>query len=86
MLNYNRIPEHMRDGMRLYIENGIEPGSFLRAVLENDLMEACSRADDINRHRLFDFAWFLYNGAPCECYGSPENVRAWLASFRAAQA
>jgi len=47
-------------------------------VLENDLMEACVRADCINIHRLHDFCLFLYNYAPMDCYGSPERVRKWL--------
>ncbi|KKM04797.1 hypothetical protein LCGC14_1760650 [marine sediment metagenome] len=72
------LPGHMRDGMRLYIENRIPPGSFLMAVLSNDLMDACCRADDINRHRLFDFCMWLYNHAPPACFGSRENVAAWL--------
>lgn len=64
--------------MKLYIENGIEPGSFLTAVLENDLMEAFGRADDINRERLFDYCSFLYNEAPPACFGSKEKVKLWI--------
>lgn len=74
------LPEHMRGGMQRYIENRIEPGSFLKAVLCNDLMEAMGWADDINRHRVFGICMWLYNYAPPACYGSPENVRAWLSA------
>lgn len=81
----NLLPRHMRDGMRLYIENRIPPGSFLMAVLSNDLMDAFGRADDVNRHRLFDFYVWLYNYAPSGCYGSRENVTAWMKE-RAAKA
>lgn len=77
-INYELLPEHMREGMRRYIEHGILPGSFLRAVLTNDLMEACGQADDINLARLADYARFLYNYAPRGAYGSKENVAEWI--------
>lgn len=78
-IDYSRLPEHMRDGMRRYIENGIPPGSFQRAVLSNDLMEAFKRADDVNSAAMIDYARFLYNEAPGGCYGSPEHVKGWIA-------
>ncbi len=77
-INYNRLPEHMRDGFRLYIEHGIPGGSFMNAVLSNDLIGAFGRADDINRDRLFDTCCFLRNEAPAGCYGSPDRVREWI--------
>ena len=77
-INYSLLPEHMQEGMKLYIENGIPPGDFLLAVLENNLMEAFGRADSINRYALFDFCQFLYNKAPPQCYGSPDKVAEWL--------
>ena len=78
-INYSRIPEHMQDGMRRYIENGIPPGSFQRAVLSNDLMQAFARADDVNVAAMADYARFLYNDAPVGCYGSIEAVKSWVA-------
>jgi len=77
-INYDMLPEHMRDGMQRYIERGIPPGSFLTAVLENDLMLAVLRADSINRRHLFDLAEFLYSKAPTMCWGSRESVDLWI--------
>ena len=77
-INYDILPQHMQDSMQLYIENKIPPGGFLTAVLENKLMESFSTADNINRHRLSDICKFLYNEAPCDCWGSPEKVNKWL--------
>ena len=71
MFNYELLPEHMRDGMKRYIERGIEGGSFMTAVLCNDLMGALGKADEINRDRLWDYGNFLYNEAPSSCHGSP---------------
>lgn len=77
-INYDGLPEHMRHGMQTYIEAHEEPGGFLMAVLENDFMEACGRADEENLMRLHDYAIFLYNKVPATCWGSKEKVKAWL--------
>jgi len=76
---WDLIPIHMVGAVRRYVENGIEPGSFLTAVLSNDLAEAVSRADNINKYRIADFIQFFYNYTPGECYGSVERVDAWIA-------
>lgn len=75
--NVNLIPEYMRGGLFRWITRGIEPGSFLSAVLCNDLREAVGRADDVNRERLADYIRFLYNYAPSACWGSPVKFKAW---------
>lgn len=75
------LPEHMWGGMKRYLENGIMPGSFLTAVLLNDLKGALGQADHINRNRLHDIVTFLYNYAPGTCWGSPDKVNAWVESF-----
>jgi hypothetical protein len=71
------IPGYMHGGLRRWIENGIEPGGFLMAVLENDLKEAVSRADATNVQALPNYIRYLYNYAPRGCWGSPEKVAAW---------
>jgi hypothetical protein len=77
MYNYDLLPEHMRGGARLWIENGIPPGSFMMAVLCNDLKEAFFRADRINLERMKDNIMFWYWEAPSECWGSPEKIKRW---------
>lgn len=72
------VPEHIQGGLLRYIDQHIEPGSFLSAVLCNDLRGACSTADDINRVRLFDIVSWLYLHAPGACWGSPGKFLAWL--------
>lgn len=72
------IPEHCRDGLLLYITEGIEPGGFLCRVLENDLVGAFAKADSINAERLQDYARFLYSYAPRNSWGSPDKVAAWI--------
>ena len=83
MLKYELLPDHCRDGMRLYVEFGIMPGSFLTAVLENNLVEAFACADEENIHRMFDYASFLYNEMPRNAWGSPKTVQDWAKARRA---
>ncbi len=75
------IPEHMRAGMERYMEQGVNPGSFLTAVLSNDLVVAALCADSINRPRLHDYCMWLYNYAPSGSFGSPEAVNNWIKSY-----
>ena len=77
-INYSTLPEHMRDAARLYIEKGIPPGSFLQAVICNDLFGAFRRADDINQAAMLAWVRFFYNEAPSGCWGSAEHFSDWL--------
>ena len=83
-INYESLPEHMREGTRLYIEHGIEPGGFLTAVICNDLFEAFGHADWINQERMKDWVMFFYNEAPAGCFGSRKKMDAWIKQVRAA--
>lgn len=76
----NYIPERMHPGVIYYLMHGVPPGSFLAAVIRNDLKDACSRADDENKHLLLNYVRFFYNYAPINSWGSPENYKAWLES------
>lgn len=75
--DWSLVPVHMRGSLERYFDHGIDPGSFMTAVLSNDLKESFGRADDINRERLFDIVSFLYQSAPIPAWGSPEVVRDW---------
>jgi hypothetical protein len=77
MLNYVKLPFNLRGGTQRYIEQGIPPGSFLTAVLENKLKESFIAADDENRDGMFHIVSWFYNEAPLACWGSPEKVAAW---------
>lgn len=71
------VPEHDWDGIVRHVMNGQATGDFLTAVMENNLTEACCRADSINRHALFEIVGVLYDYTPAGCWGSPEKVKAW---------
>jgi hypothetical protein len=73
-----RVPEHLRDGLRRYVDEHLLPGQFLTAVLANDLFDALGRADIKSRAGLYDVVAFLYNHAPGGCYGNAERVSRWI--------
>jgi len=61
-----------------YIENGVPLGSFLYAVLTNDLITAISKADDVNKLHIPDIVTYLLNYLPSVAYGSEKNVKDWM--------
>lgn len=82
MLDYSKLPESLRGGMRRYVEQGILPGDFLCAVLENDLIEAFKRADAINTMRMPEICRWMYREMPMRgpdygVWGSREIVETY---------
>ncbi len=80
MSDYGILPEHMRDGARNYVERGQPAGHFLTAVLENDFVEACCRADPENGAALRTWALWVHNETPHNCHGSRDIVAKWIES------
>ena len=76
-IDYLSLPEHMREPVRLYIEDGHPIGGFLTAIMANDFIEAVCKADEHNQMALLEWARFIYNEAPGTCHGSYEIVREW---------
>ena len=87
MLNYELLPENLREGMQLYIEHRIKPGDFLTACLANDLVEALGRASTPTYDYIHSVVSFLYNELPMRSYpnspwGSNEAVKEWVEGKR----
>ena len=74
------LPDYMLGGVKRYLENGLEPGHFLTAVITNDLNGAFARADETNQRCMFEWVKFFYNCVPGGCHGSPERLNSWIAS------
>jgi len=72
------MPESTFDSLKLYVLHGLPCGDFLTAVLSNDLMEAVARADDRNMRGLRRLCQFVYCDVPPACWGSAEQVDAWI--------
>ena len=72
------IGEAMAPGLALWVTDGVPPGSFLAAVLCNDLMSAIKNADAHNQGRLLDWGRVLYDYVPRGCYGSAQKYSNWI--------
>jgi hypothetical protein len=80
------VPRHIREGMLRYVDEGLAPGSFLQAVICNDLLAAACRADDECRSVLREIVQWFHLEAPAECWGSLDKLDAWLAKHEARRA
>jgi hypothetical protein len=69
--------EHMADGVRRYLIDGIIPGRFLTNVLANDLRRAAMYADPDNASNLYEWGRWLHNYVPQNAMGSVEVVRKY---------
>ena len=80
------IPKHMVDAVFNYFEKGWRPGSFLSAVLANDLVGAVMHADHINQKYLKEYVSWLYWHAPGRAngaWGSRNAVEEWISNAAA---
>jgi hypothetical protein len=74
---YVAIPGHTQSAMESYVERKLYPGSFLTAVLSNNLVNAVSKADSSNLAALPLIVKFMYNRMPAACWGSEEKIHNW---------
>jgi len=74
------IPERMMGGINRYINDGIKPGDFLCAVIDNDLRDSCGRADRENLVNLPAYVHFFSFAAPRGCHGSHKKRLLWQAN------
>ena len=78
--NYDKLPSHMQEAARGYVEDGGHIGGFLTALLSNDLVKTYGKADSANREAISTWIDFLYWEAPSPCWGSIEKVTKWQKS------
>ena len=86
-MNHHKITDfHMtiecREGLELYVRDGIIPGHFLQALICNNLTMAVLRADSWNLGNIPAYVNFLYNDCPAPCWGSEEKMYGWSQSRR----
>ena len=74
---YDDIPAHTQGALSRWVEHGYWPGSFLTAVLCNDLMGAVGSADAHNIRALKAISTFVYNRIPADAWGSAEKMRVY---------
>lgn len=67
-----------KESLDRYVKDRIPTGDFLRAVLENNLIESIGRADMGNSRDIHEICSYVYNDMPINCHGSLEIVKKWL--------
>ena len=72
------IPTLTTEGIDRYVKYRLPPGSFLRAVLEDNLAEAYQQADDSNREAFPQVVQKVRSEVPESARGNATKVRAWL--------
>jgi len=70
-------PVNIQESVKAYVE-GRPTGGFLRAVLENNLLEAVCRADIDNSVLLYAIVAFVNDEVADAMWGSPEAVAKHL--------
>ena len=76
--NPARIPLSTIEALERHVTKGYPPGSFLEAVLANDLKGACKLGDEDNLHGLVALVGYIYNKVPVICSGTKTLVRLWI--------
>lgn len=71
------LPPMMRTSLDGYIRDGRELGSFLSAVISNDLLGAFARADQHSAKHLQDIVLYCSATLPAAAWGSAETVANW---------
>lgn len=72
-MSYN-IPDYTLRQLHNYINDGVPPSGFLRAVLTNNLIESFNRADDNNMVAMFDIVRYVYNEVPSNLWGDANKI------------
>lgn len=72
------IPDHTLSALDRYVNQRIQPGGFLTAVLSNDLFGAVAKADSANKLALYDICQYIYNEVPGNAWGSYDAVRVYI--------
>jgi len=75
---YKDIPEYVISSLERYIEHRTPPGSFVAAILENDLFTAIGRADTESLKALKGIVTLIHCHVRGDCWGNKENVKDWL--------
>lgn len=71
------IPQLAHEALVRYFVHGMEPGSFLTAMLEGDLFTAAFKADHLNSPAMAKIATWIVHHAPHNSYGTADIVKKW---------
>ena len=84
--NWDLCPSRFVESIKLWLEHGCYPGSFVTGMLENDLKAAFGRFDSVNVDsalpEMRDLFKFIYNELPSGAWGSKDKMDEWHAMCR----
>lgn len=72
--DYSAIPEYMREAIMNYALYRKKPGSFLTAIICNDLRGAVGNADSVNLPLLKTYVQWFYNCCPAFLVGKENFI------------
>lgn len=75
---YGVLPKRVHEGIHTYIDEHVRPGSFLRAVLANDLYTAVANADPESERCLPNIAKYVVNTVPRKARDTRKRVGKWM--------
>lgn len=81
--DWRLVPRQHELSLRLWVDEGVRPGAFLTAVLQNDLKGAVLYADHENTSGLKGLVFFIHEYCPALCHGSRERFAEWPARVQA---
>lgn len=73
---YEKLPEHFREPVRLYVEQGVRPGDMITAILNNNLLDACCWIQPELLPQIKELVLWFHWEVPALSWGSP--IRVWL--------
>jgi hypothetical protein len=76
-IDWSPIPDHLRHGLKHYVDEGRIPGNLLVGILSNELnttVEACEAKWFAEVPAILAF---IHLHVPPQCYGSGERMAFW---------
>ena len=78
VIEYEQIPPQIMAALLRYKDSHLNTGSFLRAVISNDLISAVQKADSESLKSLPLIASWAYTELPADAWGSYEAFQKWV--------
>lgn len=79
------LPPHLKSSLDAYVQTGRPLGSFLQACVDNNLREACGRADETNLPLIPVIVSYLHCECPIFCWGMEGQHDRWVRQRREAR-
>ena len=72
------ISDEMGKHITAYVNDGVPQGSFLTALICNDLKGVFAYADDENYENLPAFIMYFHWVVPANIWGNKDKMQAWI--------